>query len=423
MNLRIGAGGDSERWVAIILMASIILLLALRNAISVGLVLLLVMSFVYFSKKAVTAVYFTGRDLAFATSMAGLFVATVISQASHKIFDLAPLDGPSRFLLVIPIYLMLREMPQSFPKMLEYAFPLSVWAGFFTSIFLPWRHLPLPGTYFVDPTNFGATILILGFLSLTSINWTGKDSFGVLALKFSAFAIAVTAALRTGERGVWLAIPPLFLIWMIYRLPRRTAVAAIVVAAVAVFSSYLFVPKVSERVAASRAEIAAILAGNLDTSAGQRLQVWKVAIEAIRENPIIGLGPTGAHSALQAKAENGQLTSLGLRAGLSQIHSEIIAHTMRLGVFGLISILAVYAVPLILFWNGVRCADHARQVASVMGLQFVTGYFVVGLTIEVFNLKMFATFYAMAVSILLVIAIDPKSCYVSKIREHEKLKG
>jgi O-antigen ligase len=101
---------------------------------------------------------------------------------------------------------------------------------------------------------------------------------------------------------------------------------------------------------------------------------------------------------------HGWLTAGGLQAGLSQIHNEVLANAMRLGVFGFASILAIYFVPIVAFLRAAKSTDRIKCVAGVMGMLFVTGYFVFGFTIETFNLKMFATYYAVTIATLLAIA-------------------
>jgi len=101
--------------------------------------------------------------------------------------------------------------------------------------------------------------------------------------------------------------------------------------------------------------------------------------------------------------QRGWFTALGFEAASSQIHNEILANTVRLGIFGLLSILAIYFIPIILFIKATASADRVKRVAGVMGTLFVSVYFIVGMTIETFNIKTVATFYALTVATLLAI--------------------
>jgi O-antigen ligase len=162
-----------------------------------------------------------------------------------------------------------------------------------------------------------------------------------------------------------------------------------------------------------------MLNGDFDSSIGSRLQIWHAAVEAISQNPLTGVGPTGPSDALRELSNKGELTPVALQAGLSQIHNEILANTLRLGVFGLLSILAIYLVPISLLMKKISSVDEIGQRAGVMGVLFVTGYFIFGLTFEIFNIKMFATFYAVTVATVLAI-VDQQAAASSFRRDGDR---
>lgn len=395
-----------ERGVSVILVASVTSVLAVRDAISVGLVCLFALSVVYFLARGAKPLSWGGEDLWYGCAMVGLLLATFLGEMGGPGFDIASLDGPSRFLLVIPIYLMMKGFRPTALLGLQYAFPAGVWAGLCVSMIFPWKHLPLPGTYFVDPTNYSAAMMILGFLSLTAVNWGGADSKAVITFKVSAFVVGLSTAVQTGERGVWLGIPVLLAVWAGYLMPRTWLRRAAVVVVFGLLGVYLFLPKVEMRILATGHEIQQIIKGNFETSVGQRLQIWTAALSVIKEHPILGVGPSGTAGALKEMSHRGLLSPSALEYGLAQVHNEVLAHTLKSGVVGLFAILAVYLVPMNLFWRGLACPQAVARISSLMGLQIVLGYLVVGLTIEVFNLKTVATFYALLVAALLAISYN-----------------
>jgi O-antigen ligase len=405
-----------ERAVPILLLAYPILLLSVRDGTSVCFVLLIGLSVLYLFQFGWRNIRWSYGDIAFTFAMACLVGATLISQLYHRNFRLDSFDGPSRFFFAVPIYLMLRRIPLTFPGSLEYAFPLGAFAGLLTSIFFPPVFWATAGTYFIDPAQFGAANLTLAFLSLSTINWTRKDSLRAVALKLVGFAAGIYSAIQTGERGVWVAIPVLLVLGAFYRLSWKYRVGAGVIAIVVGLGSYWVIPTIQERVAYTKTEIANVLDRNLDTSFGLRLQMWHAGIEIVRENPIFGIGPgENIREKFRAMHQKGWFTNLGLEAALSQMHNEILANTMRLGIFGLLSILAIYFVPMILFIKSTASVDRVKQLAAVMGTLFVSAYFIVGLTIETFNIKTIATFYALTVSTLLAIAQHTTSKHASDI--------
>ena len=388
-----------------LLFAYPIVLLSVRHGMSATFVALVAISVWYL-------LWFRGQnsfdwqagDIAFALAMSSLVAATLVSQVYHSSFKLNALDEPSRFFAAIPIYLMLRNSGIAAPRTLEYGFPLGALAGLATSILFPaqfWKS----GTYFLDSIHFGGAMLILGFLSALAINWTRNDPPAVLLLKASGLSAGIYCTLHSSARGAWIALPVLAILWISYRLSggwRARAGAA--GAAAALIASAWFIPHVRGRIEVTQGEITSVLGGHLETDVGLRLQIWKAALQVISQNPIAGVGPEGVPDALQAVHQAGGLSPLGLQLGLAEIHSEILAQTIGLGVLGLVAILAIYLVPLVLSLKAARSGDRIKRTAAVMCTFVVVAYFIFGLTVETFNLKMIATFYAMTVAILLGIA-------------------
>jgi O-antigen ligase len=169
----------------------------------------------------------------------------------------------------------------------------------------------------------------------------------------------------------------------------------------AVLSS-LFVGKVHDRMAAFYLDIIALFHSDLDTSLGERLQIWRVAIRLFAENPVFGIGPDEFQRVLPEMKD--LLSSVGLETAHAEVHSEILLHTVSLGIFGFASIVSIYAAPLILFVRAARAGSGSStrvRRAGVIGACFVTSFLVFGLTVEIFNLKMIATFYSLTVAVLL----------------------
>ena len=103
------------------------------------------------------------------------------------------------------------------------------------------------------------------------------------------------------------------------------------------------------------------------------------------------------------------LTPTAAVLGRGEVHNEILAKTVNLGIFGLLSILSVFAVPLIIFIRSARSSFAQARTAAYMGICLVTGFFIFGLSVEIFNLKMTAAFYSLTVAVLLAAATHKAS--------------
>lgn len=408
---RIFETDNISRGISLVLFIYPILLLSVRSGMSTCFVLLIVLAVIHLlSSGSFGKMEWTGGDLAFCAAMASLMVATLANAAYFTTFRLDILDNASRLLFAIPIYIAFRSVALSRLTAIQFGIPLGVFTGFLTSIFFPSIYsLGIQGTYFLDPAQFAGAILVLGFLSAAAINWDGKDAAALLGLKVAALAIAAYCGMRSGERGIWIVIPVLALIVAFYRMPQRfnatLIFAGVALVTIVIFiAGYLSIPHVAARVKTTLSEIDALWNGNLETSAGQRLQIWKAGWEIIRDNPIFGVGPYGVSDHFRSLEGKGQISPAGLQAALSQIHNEILSQTIRLGLFGLIGILAVYFVPLVLFVRAAVSAERVKRIAALMGILIVTSYFMLGLTIEALNIKMVASFYAATVATLLAVA-------------------
>lgn len=104
-------------------------------------------------------------------------------------------------------------------------------------------------------------------------------------------------------------------------------------------------------------------------------------------------------------AREGRLTPMAADFGQGETHNQLLAYAVDYGLVGLLGMLAVFVGPAWLFWRSLRAhertsAVRSAQRAALMGLVFVVGFFIFGLTVEIFNLKVTAAFYATLVAVL-----------------------
>jgi hypothetical protein len=151
-------------------------------------------------------------------------------------------------------------------------------------------------------------------------------------------------------------------------------------------------------------DITAYSNGNKDTSIGVRFQLYLAAIHLFIEHPFFGVGPGGFPQAMSALTASGMVTPLGGLLGTSEVHNEILHKCAETGIFGLTSILSVYLVPSIIFWQARKSPASSIRIASFMGICLVVGFFMFGLTVEIFDLKMTATFFAFTLAVLIAAA-------------------
>ncbi len=394
-----------DQLTALILLSYPALLLTVQGGMSGMFILLLLVSLYSLFRSPKVAPHWDAYAIAFALAMASPVIAIFLSQAHHGEFRAPPYDWAARFLFAVPIFLALRQMNLRSLSMLQYGVPAGILIGLVWLLFHPYNlgeSRITPGVYF-NLLHFADTALALGFLSLFAIHRDQADPMPVLLLKFFGFIAGLYMAIQSAERGLWLAIPPLVLLWVYgqgaKQLRRKLGLTALLLLVVAVLA-YFNTDLVHQRTNQILQDLSDFDHGNKDTSIGVRLQLWHAAVHVFMQNPIFGLGPDGYANVMSSLAEQGMLTPVAADYGRGEVHSEILAKCAGLGIFGLIAIIAVHLVPGVILWRSMNTLELQKKIACLMGLGLVISFFIFGLTVEIFNLKMTAAFYALTLAVL-----------------------
>lgn len=402
-----------NRMIVLILFIYPALLLTVKGSVGVLFGLLLIISAIqlYRMRKSPSVSHWDGVGVAFALAMASPVVAIFLSQAYHGDFKAPPYDWASRFLFAIPIFLVLRQTKIHTVSILQLALPLGALATYIALIqhpFVVYVDGQVRGMTTLQAFNlihFSDSALMLGFLALFSINSEKKDHALILTLKLCAFIAGIYMSIQSGERGGWIAIPPLLLLWVITYHSKgklRSTLGIATLSAIALIClSYYYIDHVQHRIYSAWNDLINFAHGNKDSPIGIRLQLWMAAIQIFMENPFFGVGPGGFAHAMPTLSATGVLTPVAANMGTAEVHNEILAKCAGTGLFGLASILSIYLVPLFIFLRATKSTLPPVKTAGVMGLCLVTGFFIFGLTAEIFNLRMTATFFSLTLAALM----------------------
>lgn len=346
-------------------------------------------------------------NILFSVAMISGVLAILISQLYHQDLNGRYFDSSSRFLIAIPVFLVLRNVGFRSLTVIQFAFPLGAIAAFIAVMLHDPTVRFVASTSFLNHIHLGDMALLLGFFSFFSINWIGRDSSFEIVLKGLGFISGLTVSILSGARGGWIAIPIFVIVFIYFRIRggfvKKISIAAAILMVVSLIA-FLAIKPVHERVVSIYSDLSVLSSGNADTSIGVRLQLWKAAFHLIAENPILGMGAEGFARSMDALSASGFITPTAAEFGKGEVHNEILAQTVRFGVFGLVSILAVYFVPFYLFVRAIKTGSSQQVGAAMMGMCVTLGFFIFGLTVEIFNLKMTVAFYSLTVTVLLAIA-------------------
>lgn len=245
-----------------------------------------------------------------------------------------------------------------------------------------WDINPIPYATFI------ASISILTLYFLLQRN-TLKRSL----IWFFVVLCTLVCLLYSQSRGVWLALLSVGILLVVKSSAslKRFVFLLIPICALLATSFYFSSENVSQRIQNTRSEIQQIESGNLNTSIGMRLQMWKAALMLIEEYPLLGLGDNH-------KKYKEELAAQGLISQeiieFTHYHNQFINEQIKYGIVGLSLLLISLLLPLYYFYK--NSSPYAWPGFLVMLL-----FFVASLTDVPFQHAQTLTFYFIVMYITL----------------------
>lgn len=293
------------------------------------------------------------------------------------------------FLLAIPCLLLLLTFP---PK------AAAIWSGvaigsILTGAWAGWQIL-IGGRYradgfgSVDAIQFGNLSLLLGFFCLAGLGWmlasrihSGRKTGGALLI-LGAFC-GFLGSFLSGSRGGWVSFP--FMLGVLYlgygrHLSRRWVTGLAIFFLIGPVAAYA-IPQlgVQERVHRTfRSYQEFVGEGDPTNSVGARLEMWRAAIILIPERPLLGWGKSGYLQARDDLIEEGVIHPYLEK--FDHVHNDLLDSWLKRGLLGLVSLLALYLVPLRLFAKHLHSQDLQLRAFAVAGTALPIAYMGFGLT-------------------------------------------
>jgi ADP-heptose:LPS heptosyltransferase/O-antigen ligase len=315
------------------------------------------------------------------------------------------LDPFLRLALVVPSFFYLASLTYRQLRLVQWGYVVgalgagtwAIYARFHPAV---WAIPDRLGNSYTNPIPFGDTALLLGFLSIVSITRGRSTRKAEVAIKVMAFLLGGYASYLSGSRGGWVAVALLVWAavagrrWLASRRPRNTLGCAIVV----FFVALGFTGFVHQRVDAVVSDIKQLQQGNIDTSVGLRLELWRASALLYLRHPVFGVGRGRLEQALNELAERGQAPRAIVNAGA---HSDFFSTLAQMGTVGVVALLLLYAGTFKAFWRNRFSAEGEIATASYLGIAVVGSTIIFGLTIDALTLVMSAAFFALNVATLL----------------------
>lgn len=207
---------------------------------------------------------------------------------------------------------------------------------------------------FTNAIQFGGIAMYLGFATLTLALLGRWSKLQALMLGLLG-ACGIFASFLSDSRGSWVVMPLLIVaIWCMAWFNGYKRLASMAAGLIVALGVILVIPayqKLEQRSAAAVQEVSQYLKDPqkyANSSAGQRLEQWRLAIRLIEQRPISGWGLSGYPQAKQKLVDQGLADPSVMEYG--HAHNEILDMWVKRGLLGLVLLLLFYAIPACIFW-------------------------------------------------------------------------
>ena len=394
--------------------------LTIRHGVHVSLFALALLTVYHFwSGKAPRIQFNYPLDAVILLTFAGLFISVLLSQIFRGAIHFAAFDGPSRILIAGIVFLLLKGLNIPYIRILGVAIPMALICIFAIIMLRPLNPhwMGRYSMYFVDPNTLGSQVFILGLLSFLMIEWGLKKSRALIVLQVLGGLLGLYVSVGSGSRGAWLTAPFILLLVLFLRFgdialasqsQKQKMWLQTIAVCICIFllclMGFYFSERLFSRIIGGYFEILNWFSGaNLDTSAGTRLSMWKFSFQFANESLFFGYGE---EKNMMQVLKNSPLNSVANETAINTMaltgpHSDILSKLLSAGLFGLGAYLSLLLVPFSIFWR-YRNAQvfNVKQTARI-GLFYITGIFIAGLSNEQLSLKYLCTFYGLMIAVLL----------------------
>ena len=284
-----------------------------------------------------------------------------------------------RFLLVIPVYLLLSRSGAS---LFKYLLAGSIISGplYLTMALISVTENPgLPAAGHYHHITFGdAAMLNVVFLSAMLVSWQMQLAMKVIVA--ISIVCALYASFLSQARGAWLALPfcgilLFYLAIKVNKLNIKIVIPVLLLGVVAIAVS----PAgnvIESRVKEATHEIGFFISGEkVDLSIGGRLAMWDIALDVWQEHPIIGTGLGDFDQEIELRQSQGIYETIAVHASVHNIYLQALATTGSIGF--LILCFSLVIQPIRIFYHPF---SESLNPAKLAGLMVIVAYAVFGLT-------------------------------------------
>lgn len=317
-----------------------------------------------------------------------LFCLVSLFEAAWFQLNSSMYDKALRYVLLIPIYFLVRKYPPN---------PSWVWAGIILGCmsaagYTIWIRLILDLERsslesIRNPIFLGNTSLMMGAFCIAGFSWAKSLEEKSRQRWFIFFIIGAScgllASLLSGSRGGWIGLPIIALVLLksysdILQRKHRLLIITLLISAL--FAAYK-TPQlnIEQRVKEAVHDVKAYHSGvDSTTSVGARFAMWQGAIQLFIERPIIGWGKDNYKIRMSELVEEGRAHEVVNL--FDHAHNDAIDIAAKRGLIGLLALFFLYFIPIKLFPPHIRSNNLQQRSYAISGLLLVITYIDFGLS-------------------------------------------
>lgn len=377
------------------------MMLAVPRGYAVGTVLLVLSSLYFLAKRPPMA--WNGEDKLLTILLALTFLTGIFGALYHG-DSLSALDLPTRYLLAIPVMIMIVQVPPRLSWM---------WAGLIIGAvagaglaYCETQVLGEDRPYgFTGAIQFGNLGLMMGVFCAAGLFWTAEQRAGYARLWQIGLVVGACAgvyvSISSEARGGWVAVPlvaVLCSVALIRTLSLKRVIAAAILICIGLTVAVVSVPSIERRYQDAINEIEAFGRGDADSSIGARFAIWHASALMIKQKPILGWGEQEYHVELERLVATKQVDEVVLR--LANTHNNYLQIWIQQGVLGFLAILSILFVPFCLFCRRLRSSSPSVKAVAVCGAATCGAYAIFALSQVILGRNNTLLFFVISLAVL-----------------------
>jgi O-antigen ligase len=322
-------------------------------------------------------------------------------------------DSPLRLFLCSIIFLSISNgwlinNKQIVYKWMVYYFPMSI---IVTIIFqntwtVSWGDYRIT-TYFVDPLSFCSLTLFATIVTFFSFLYFKNNILKII--HFIILFIGIYLTIMSGSRTGWASLPfiLLYLNYFIFNNKIKVIhqlIYIIIFFTFILFISYFVQPMLFNKFIQIYTETVnyKFHEMNSDTSVGMRISFYRMGIDYFIQKPFSGWGDTGWVSYIKNTNFDTFASKDTIEFPLMGFHNEILTNTVRSGIFGLVSSIMLFLVPIYISFSLLLNTKNKPIIINCSFVViFIIHMFITSLSTEITNLVFLSSNFGLILSVSL----------------------